>query len=227
MCLQKPSSTLIARVGQKYFFFSFLYFCNCPEKSLYVHGAKPKHCSNFHSGSNGPRGARSSQQCKKVVCLTVLATTVGTVCSTACGLCKEPCTLRVCMYFYALFYSVAISLAQVGDPALCTQLSDDLIKKYGHYVQAINYPTVARGEEKLRLAPTPHHSREMMDGFADDLAACWIEAGLPLSKGNMDKCAQHKTCAYCHKPFLFERLQARVREESCHEVNCPQAVATF
>ena len=50
----------------------------------------------------------------------------------------------------------------VGNPAITTKISNDLIKKYGHYIQAINYPTVPRGEEKLRLAPTPHHSRPVV-----------------------------------------------------------------
>ena len=50
----------------------------------------------------------------------------------------------------------------VGNPAITTKISNDLIKKYGHYIQAINYPTVPRGEEKLRLAPTPHHSRQVV-----------------------------------------------------------------
>ena len=48
--------------------------------------------------------------------------------------------------------------AQVGDPQITTQISNDLLRKYGHYIQAINYPTVPKGEEKLRLAPTPHHT---------------------------------------------------------------------
>ncbi len=60
-------------------------------------------------------------------------------------------------------------IQQVGDPAICTKISDELIVKYGHYVQAINYPTVPRGEEKLRIAPTPHHNRAMMDQFVADL----------------------------------------------------------
>ena len=57
----------------------------------------------------------------------------------------------------------------MGDPEICSKISDDLIVKYGHYVQAINYPTVPRGHEKLRIAPTPHHTREMMDQFVVDL----------------------------------------------------------
>lgn len=46
-----------------------------------------------------------------------------------------------------------INLVHVGNPALCSALSNVLIQKYGHYVQAINYPTVPRGQEKLRIAP--------------------------------------------------------------------------
>lgn len=47
-------------------------------------------------------------------------------------------------------------------------------------MQAINYPTVALGEEKLRLAPTPHHTVDMMDVFVDDLVSIWHEMNLPL-----------------------------------------------
>lgn len=69
---------------------------------------------------------------------------------------------------------------QIGDPAICTSVSDKLLKQYGHYVQAINYPTVARGEEKLRLAPTPHHTKPMMDQLLLDMKAIWDELGLTL-----------------------------------------------
>lgn len=59
---------------------------------------------------------------------------------------------------------------RLGDPRLCTMISDTLLREYGHYVQAINYPTVPHGEEKLRLAPTPHHTRPMMDVLINDMA---------------------------------------------------------
>ena len=68
----------------------------------------------------------------------------------------------------------------VGDPALCSALSDVLLQRYGHYVQAINFPTVPRGQEKLRIAPTPHHTQEMMDMFVKDLQSAWLDLGLPL-----------------------------------------------
>ena len=41
------------------------------------------------------------------------------------------------------------------------KLSRDLLEIYGIYVQPINYPTVARGQEMLRIAPTPHHTKGM------------------------------------------------------------------
>jgi len=104
----------------------------------------------------------------------------------------------------------------VGDPALCSQLSDTLLKQYGHYVQAINYPTVPRGQEKLRIAPTPHHTTAMMDQFTADLKEIWTNLGLKLNQGPCPG-----ACTYCKKPALFNKLTAR---ETCSIPNCPQAV---
>lgn len=44
-----------------------------------------------------------------------------------------------------------------------------MMSRHNIYVQAINYPTVARGEELLRIAPTPHHTPEMMKYFVGKL----------------------------------------------------------
>ena len=50
----------------------------------------------------------------------------------------------------------------IRDAVKCKQLSDELLNEYGIYIQSINYPTVAVGTERLRIAPTPLHSDAMM-----------------------------------------------------------------
>jgi 5-aminolevulinate synthase len=57
----------------------------------------------------------------------------------------------------------------VGDPVKCKQASDILLEEYDIYVQPINYPTVRKGAERLRVTPTPFHTREMMEQFRDAL----------------------------------------------------------
>lgn len=54
---------------------------------------------------------------------------------------------------------------QVADAAKNTEICDKLMSQHSIYVQAINYPTVPRGEELLRIAPTPHHTPQMMSYF--------------------------------------------------------------
>ena len=61
----------------------------------------------------------------------------------------------------------------VGDPVLCKQVTDDLMERYGLYVQPINYPTVPRGTERLRLTPTPFHGDEDMRILVDALKEIW------------------------------------------------------
>lgn len=69
------------------------------------------------------------------------------------------------------------SWAQVGDAALNSKICDLLLSKHGIYVQAINYPTVPRGEELLRLAPSPHHSPQMMEDFVRK-SSIWVSRAL-------------------------------------------------
>ncbi|HZA00666.1 MAG TPA: 5-aminolevulinate synthase [Hyphomicrobiaceae bacterium] len=66
----------------------------------------------------------------------------------------------------------------VGDPVLCKQVTDALLQRFAIYVQPINYPTVPRGTERLRLTPTPVHSDAEMDRLTAALVQLWDEFGL-------------------------------------------------
>ncbi len=61
----------------------------------------------------------------------------------------------------------------VGDPVLCKRVTDELMDRYAMYVQPINYPTVPKGTERLRLTPSPLHSDDDMARLIDALKEIW------------------------------------------------------
>ncbi|MDU8941836.1 5-aminolevulinate synthase [Ovoidimarina sediminis] len=66
----------------------------------------------------------------------------------------------------------------VGDPFKAKYLSDTLLEQYGIYVQPINYPTVAKGTERLRITPSPLHSDADIAHLAGALSALWSQCAL-------------------------------------------------
>ena len=66
----------------------------------------------------------------------------------------------------------------VGDPVKCKYLSDVLMDQYGIYIQPINYPTVPKGTERLRITPSPVHSAADIDHLVASLSALWQQCEL-------------------------------------------------
>jgi 5-aminolevulinate synthase len=75
----------------------------------------------------------------------------------------------------------------VGDPVHCKAVTDTLLDRYGIYVQPINYPTVPRGTERIRLTPSPVHTDAQVDHLVNSLTELW--QACPLSRGEVVRLA--------------------------------------
>lgn len=125
----------------------------------------------------------------------------------------------------------------VDNAELCTLISNKLLYEHNQYVQSINYPTVSKGQERLRIAPTPYHTTDMIDEFVDNLIKVWLEVGLSLHKSKQTSRLEdmvatvHNTyhsnvsienCYFCHRNLA----QRRTNTVPCGSTSmaCPQLV---
>ena len=68
----------------------------------------------------------------------------------------------------------------VGDPVLTKKITDALLERFAIYVQPINYPTVPRSTERLRITPQPQHTDADMAALVSALTTLWQELALPF-----------------------------------------------
>ena len=112
---------------------------------------------------------------------------------------------------------------RVGDPVLCKQVTDALLDRFAIYVQPINYPTVPRGAEGLRLTPSPVHSDADMDHIIKSLVSVWNSLRLPyVWRGKAPICSdqplEFADCTNCTNRTGDRCPEERVSAGTCRRV---------
>jgi 5-aminolevulinate synthase len=90
----------------------------------------------------------------------------------------------------------------VRDAELCKAASDLLLTRHHIYIQPINYPTVAKGSERLRITPTPRHTQEHIAHLVEGMVDVWHTLGIPFVEPPSHLHVDEKSKEHCTYPEI-------------------------